>query len=94
MEILLKNGTHYELSDEDYNRYSRTYPNIDIDQEFLKMESWCIDNPPLRKTRRGAPRFINGWLSKENQKNASKSNTVRSRDTTIEQDLTSRDWAM
>jgi len=93
MEILLKDGTEYELSAEDYIRYSRTYRNIDIDQEFLEMESWCIDHPSQRKTRRGAPKFINGWLSRANKKALLKRNTGRTRDRTLEQDLTETDWA-
>jgi len=93
MNLLLKDNTHYTLTDEDYNRYLNTYRNIDLDQQILEMESWCIDNPQKRKTRVGVKKFINLWLSRANKENRSQGTTRRTRDTTLEQDLNNRDWA-
>ena len=45
--------------------YERTYPGVDIRQQLREMRRWAIDNPTLRKTRRGMPRFMNQWLAKE-----------------------------
>jgi hypothetical protein len=45
--------------------YARTYPAVNIEQEIREMRRWALDNPTLRKTLRGMPRFINAWLSRE-----------------------------
>ena len=41
---------------------------MDIDQELKKMTAWCDANPTRRKTRRGIEKFINSWLSREQDK--------------------------
>ena len=33
------------------------------------MKGWCDSNPTKRKTRRGIKRFVNAWLSKEQDRN-------------------------
>lgn len=37
------------------------------------MRGWLLSNPNKRKTRRGIEKFINGWLSREQDKGGSKS---------------------
>ena len=37
-------------------------------QELRKMKSWLDSNTSRRKTKRGILRFVNGWLSKEQDK--------------------------
>ena len=44
------------------------YPAVDVMQELRKMSSWSTDNPKKRKTKGGIRRFINAWLSKEQDK--------------------------
>ena len=41
---------------------------VDIMQELRNMKGWCNSNPTKRKTKRGILRFINGWLSREQDK--------------------------
>ena len=41
------------------------YPAVDVMQELRKMKGWCDSNPAKRKTRRGIKRFINNWLSRQ-----------------------------
>jgi len=94
MEIILKDKTFYELSPEDYIYFQHHYPDIDIDEQFRKMESWCYCNPGRRKTRVGAKSFINAWLCRANNRKPLQSKPGRSRDTTIEQDLNNREWAL
>ena len=93
MEILLKNGTTYELSDEDYIFFQNHYPDIDIDKELREMEAWTFSNPQKRKTRRGAKTFINAWLCRSSKRKPLERSTGRTRDRSIEQDLTDRSWA-
>ena len=47
------------------DEWTELYPNVDILQELKKMKGWCNANPTKRKTKRGILRFINGWLSRE-----------------------------
>ena len=39
----------------------------DIDKALMDgiERKWCLDNPTRQKTLRGVPRFLNAWLSKE-----------------------------
>lgn len=41
------------------------YPDIHVKDELHRMLVWLQANPSRRKTAKGMPRFINGWLSKE-----------------------------
>ncbi len=49
-----------------------TYPAVDVEQELRRMASWLDCNPTRRKTRRGINRFINSWLSREQDRGGSK----------------------
>ena len=44
------------------------YPAIDVKQQLRAMRGWLDDNPKNRKTKSGIKRFINGWLSREQDK--------------------------
>lgn len=55
--------------------WQELYPAVDIIQELRKMKGWLNANPTKRKTRRGITRFINGWLSREQDKGGSKTMT-------------------
>lgn len=44
------------------------YPGVDIAGEFARMEAWGMANPTKRKTLRGLPRFVNNWLSGQQDK--------------------------
>lgn len=52
--------------------WQELYPAVNIEQELRKMKGWLNANPKKRKTRRGITRFINGWLSREQDKGGSK----------------------
>lgn len=93
MEILLKDGTTFELSAEDYIYFQNHYPDVDIDKELREMEAWTFSNPQKRKTRRGAKTFINAWLCRANKRKPLQATTGRTRDRSIEQDLTDTSWA-
>lgn len=56
--------TYYYISQEDVSHYQELYPAVDVMQELRSMVGWCEANPTKRKTKTGAPRFINTWLSK------------------------------
>lgn len=60
----LKDGSDYTLGVEKIKEYIATYQNIDVVAELMKCRMWNIDHPKKRKTLRGMPAHINGWLSR------------------------------
>lgn len=68
ISIILNDKTYFDVLPEDYNRWCELYPAVDVMQELRKMSSWSTDNPKKRKTKSGVRRFINAWLSKEQDK--------------------------
>lgn len=63
--LILNDGSEWWPTVERYKEYERCYPGVNVQREFAKMRSWCLDNPKKRKTRNGIARFVNSWLSKE-----------------------------
>lgn len=67
-EIILNDGSFYPVSHEDVRMWAELYPAVDVPGEIRKMVGWCDANPAKRKTAKGVRRFINNWLSKEQDK--------------------------
>ena len=88
--MILKDGTDFYPDMHSVTMLRKAYPNIQIEQEISKMDAWCLCNPGRRKTKRGALSFINSWLSRAIP-NAKPS--TRTRDRSLEDDLTDRSWA-
>lgn len=63
--IILNDGTEWRPDQALFAEYIRLYPNVDVKQQFNEMRGWCLSNPAKRKTPRGIKRFVNGWLSRE-----------------------------
>ena len=68
-------GETYEVSQEDFEKDKETYPAVDVLQEYKNMKRWLESNKRNMKTKGGMPRFINNWLSKEQNKGGSKNTT-------------------
>lgn len=66
--IPLNDGTEWRPAEALFAEYVRLYPNVDVKQQFNEMRSWCLSNPNKRKTKRGVTRFVNSWLSREQDK--------------------------
>lgn len=62
--IILVDKTYFDVTQKMIDEYRGLYPAVDVEQEFRKMVGWCDANPNNRKTRTGAKRFINSWLSR------------------------------
>jgi len=62
--IVLNDGSEWRPSVPLFEEYVRLYPKVDVREQFSEMRAWCISNPANRKTRRGITRFVNGWLSR------------------------------
>lgn len=70
IKIPLINGEEYPIGQGLVEEYKKLYLNVDVEQELRKMKAWIISNPQKRKTKRGILRFVNNWLSKEQDKNS------------------------
>lgn len=64
-KIVLNDGTEWQCPLKDYEEFERLYPGVDVDAEFRKMRAWSLNNETKRKTLRGIKRFVNSWLSRE-----------------------------
>lgn len=51
---------------EDIERWTETFPAVDVEQELRKMELWAAANPAKRKANWF--RFITNWLSREQER--------------------------
>ena len=63
--IPLNDGSEWLPDKKLYDEYVSLYPNVDVKQAFNSMRGWCMSNPTRRKTARGITKFVNTWLSKE-----------------------------
>ena len=63
-EIPLNDNTAYAVSRQEVEEYAVLYPAVDVQQELRNMRGWCLANPAKRKTRSGVKKFVNGWLSR------------------------------
>ena len=63
--ITLNDKSEYPITEDDIAGWKDLYPAVDIMQELRKMKGWADANPSKRKTSRGIKRFINAWLSRE-----------------------------
>jgi hypothetical protein len=63
-----KKKEHYGVPQKLYDEYVEAYPGVSVMAELAKMRAWLMSNPTRMKTLRGMPRFMNDWLSKEQNK--------------------------
>lgn len=56
------------------DEFNKLYPNVDVHQQLRAMRGWLLNNRENRKTARGMPRFVNRWLSKEQDKHNGQGN--------------------
>ena len=66
--LILNDGTEYNVPLENVDAYKGFYPGVDVEQELRNMAGWCFNNPKNRKTRSGIKRFIGNWLTGEQNK--------------------------
>lgn len=64
----LNDGTEFPVTEDMVSEFSGLYPAVDVMQELRNMRGWLINNPKNRKTGAGIRRFINSWLSREQDK--------------------------
>ena len=60
----LRGRGEWTLPADRLDEYRSTFPGLDVDAELRKARLWLLDNPDRRKTARGMPRFLSGWLTR------------------------------
>ena len=65
LSITLKDGSLYHIRDNDINRYSSLYSQLDILQNLKNMVGWFDSNPDKRRTKDEIQNFINSWFRRE-----------------------------
>ena len=63
-----RNGILYPVTQAFVDEMKVLYPAVDVEQELRSMKGWLKTNPSKRKTLKGMPKFINSWLSREQDK--------------------------
>lgn len=68
ISLPLNDGNEFPVSAAMVSEFSGLYPAVDVMQELRNMRGWLLNNPKNRKTAGGIRRFINAWLSREQDK--------------------------
>jgi len=66
---------NYYVTEELYNVLVDTYENVEVITELKKMKAWLFTNPTKRKTLKGMEKFINSWLSRQQDIPSKNTNT-------------------
>lgn len=61
----LNDGTEFRVTEDMVSEFSSLYPAVDVKQSLRNMRGWLVNNPKNRKTASGIRRFMNSWLSRE-----------------------------
>lgn len=64
MQFPLKAGGEWALTSSKIAEYRQTFPTLDVLKEVRAARQWAIDKPAKRKTARGMPAFLSGWLKR------------------------------
>lgn len=74
----LNDGSDFPITEKHVAEFTDLYPAVDVMQELRSMRAWAISNPTKKKTKLGVMRFVNAWLSKEQDapKRASKGSNL------------------
>lgn len=70
-------GDDFEVTQEQVAEWSRLYPAVDVPQALRSMRGWLLANTAKRKTARGMLRFVNRWLSAEQDKGGKPNGSAR-----------------
>ena len=68
MTLTLNDKSEYPVYAEQIKEWAELYPAVNIIQQLRAMKGWLNANPAKRKTKKGILRFVNGWLTREQDK--------------------------
>lgn len=61
-------GEVFAVSQAHVDDYVKTFPAVDVPQQLREMRGWLNANEARRKTLSGMAKFVNSWLSREQNK--------------------------
>lgn len=61
----LNDSSFYDVPLDKMALWRDTYPAVDVERQLKRIAAWLDSNHTRRKTRRGIERFVNNWLSRE-----------------------------
>jgi hypothetical protein len=64
ISFLLNDKSEFPIYEKQIDVWRDLYPAVDILQDLRNIKGWCEANPKQRKTKTGALRFVNSWLSR------------------------------
>lgn len=82
-QMPLNDKTNYKITQEQIDKWTGLYPAVDVMQQIRNMIGWLEGNPSRRKTRSGVMRFINNWLSREQDRGGKRSTAPSSSRTVV-----------
>ncbi|MFA7238088.1 MAG: helix-turn-helix domain-containing protein [Phycisphaeraceae bacterium] len=59
-----QDGRDWPLTPDRLAEYAHTFPDLNVLHELRKARLWLLDNPDRRKTARGMPKYLTGWLGR------------------------------
>jgi hypothetical protein len=65
LSLVQLNEDLFHVYPEYAERLQEQFPAVDVQQHLRQMQAWLEANPRNRKTEAGMTRFINNWLSRE-----------------------------
>lgn len=80
----LNDKSFYDVPLDKIALWKETYPGVNVEQELKRMTAWLDANPTRRKTKRGITKFINGWLSREQDRGGTYKNSERNQKADVE----------
>lgn len=83
----LNDKSFYDVPLEKISIWQQAYPAVDVKQELQKIRAWLDSNPTRCKTRRGITKFINSWLSREQDRGRPYKNSEQEKTAHIEASL-------
>lgn len=64
-------GEQYPVTQSQIDDWQSVYPAVNVLQEVKKAKAWLQANPAKAKTYRGMAKFLNGWMSRQQDKGGS-----------------------
>lgn len=77
IRLQLNDKSLFPIFDDDLVKYRDLYPAVNVEQELRNMVGWIDGNPTKRKTKTGIKKFVNSWLSKEQDQGGRRSPAPR-----------------
>lgn len=64
-------GEQYPVTQRQIDGWQEVYPAVNVIQEVKRAKAWLQANPSKAKTYRGMAKFLNGWMSRQQDRGGS-----------------------